>query len=301
MEDDVKSIGEDALVDRLCRQLSGGSQFLVGPGDDCAVLPGRLPGELLLLKTDAIVESIHFSCQAAPERVGWKAAARAVSDLAAMGGGIPRQALVTLFSSPDRAVSWLEGVYRGLQRCAARFEFEIVGGETARLPDEEPGCILSVCLLGDVAEGRCILRSGARVGDELWVTGSLGGSLETGRHLDFVPRLEQAHALAGRGDVHALMDLSDGLAKDLPRLARASGVGFQLDREAVPVTPGFSLERALTDGEDYELLFTLPSQAPPPEFDATRIGAVVARSTSDQLSGGWDHFPAENGPNIGTP
>lgn len=290
MPDDLAATGEDGLISLLCRLVSPSPGLVVGPGDDCAVLPSPVPGEFLLFKTDAIVEGIHFPPDADPRRVGWKAAARAVSDLAAMGGGQPQHALVSLFTRADRPVAWLEDVYRGIQSCAERFGFGLAGGETCRLPPEGPGCILSVSLLGRIAQSRCLLRSGARPGDSLWVTGTLGGSYPTGKHLDFLPRIQEARALAGTGTVHSLMDLSDGLAKDLPRMAKASNAGFRLEPGAIPVTPGFSLENAFTDGEDYELLFTMPAEAKPPVRGATRIGVIVPPEESDHLAGGWDHF-----------
>lgn len=290
MRDDLTSTGEDGLIHRLCRLIPPGPGLIVGPGDDCAVLPSPNPGDYLLFKTDAVIEGIHFTPGTEARRVGWKAAARAVSDFAAMGGGKPEHALVSLFVQPGRPVSWLEDVYRGIQDCANRFGFGLAGGETCRLPMEAPGLILSISLLGRTAKSQCILRSGASIGDDIWVTGSLGGSFATGKHLDFVPRIEEAQILASSGIVHSLMDLSDGLAKDLPRLAQASRAGFRLDRDAIPVTPGFTLENALSDGEDYELLFTMAPGTPCPLQGATRIGNMVGMDESEQITGGWDHF-----------
>lgn len=290
MSPDLASLGEDGLIPLLCRLVRTSPGLRVGPGDDCAVLTSSQPGELLLFKTDAVVEGIHFTPHTAPRRIGWKAAARVVSDFAAMGGGEPQHALVTLFIRPDRPTSWMEDVYRGIQHCADQFGFGLAGGETCQLPAEGPGCILSLSLLGRIAETRCLLRSGARPGDSLWVTGTLGGSLPTGKHLDFIPRLREAQILAASGAVHALMDLSDGLARDLPRLAQASRAGFRLDRSSIPITPGFSLRNALEDGEDYELLFALAEHAACPLEGATRIGTVVPSNESEQLTGGWDHF-----------
>lgn len=290
MSPDLASLGEDGLIPLLCRLVRSSPGLRVGPGDDCAVLDSPTPGEVLLFKTDAVVEGIHFTPDTDPRRAGWKAAARVVSDFAAMGGGEPQHALVTLFTRADRPAAWLEDAYRGIQHCADQFGFGLAGGETCQLPPEGPGCILSVALLGSIQEARCILRSGAKPGDGIWVTGTLGGSFPTGKHLDFIPRMSEAEKLAASGAVHALMDLSDGLARDLPRLAQASRAGFRLDRASIPVTPGFSLRNALEDGEDYELLFTLAENADCPVEGATRIGTVVAVEETDLLTGGWDHF-----------
>jgi thiamine-monophosphate kinase len=143
------------------------------------------------------------------------------------------------------------------------------------------------------------VRSGGRPGDRLLVTGSLGGS-RAGKHLDFQPRLEQAMWLAERGALHAMMDLSDGLARDLPRLAAVSDCGFRLDRDAIPCSAGCQVEQALNDGEDFELLVALdPCECAGvmsdwrrqfPQLSLTVIGQLVERGEGEELSGGWDHF-----------
>jgi thiamine-monophosphate kinase len=174
---------------------------------------------------------------------------------------------------------------------------EIVGGETARSPG---GAFLSVALTGWVERGRCVLRSGGKAGDALYVTGRLGGSL-AGKHFDFTPRLAEARWLTEHFRLHAMMDLSDGLGSDLPRLARASGCGFALGD--LPLSPGCSRENALADGEDYELLFALsPRHAarleltwPFPKLPLTRIGALTPPGKPGQnaapLPHGYAHFP----------
>jgi thiamine-monophosphate kinase len=135
------------------------------------------------------------------------------------------------------------------------------------------------------------------VGDGIWVTGTLGGSLG-GKHLDFMPRVEPARWLVQHFKPTAMMDLSDGLARDLPRLVRASGCGFVLDRSAVPVSDGFDLKQALEDGEDFELLFSLRKcegfeaewARVFPDLKLTRVGKLVGVSEGDKITGGWDHF-----------
>jgi len=263
-----------------------GPRCLTGPGDDCAVVE-HPAGRWGLLKTDCVIEGVHFLPEADPERVGWKAAARVVSDFAAMGGGQPEHALVTLLAPKDRAVTWAEGVYRGIRRCAERFGFGLAGGETSL----SPVTVISIAMTGSIKPERCVRRSAAQVGDAICVTGRLGGSI-AGKHFDFVPRVEEARWLAANAEIHAMMDLSDGLAKDLPRLARASGVGFQVDAAALPLNEGCGAEQALRDGEDYELLFTLPSVPEnwPFEIPLTRIGSIVPRAESESLEGGWDPF-----------
>jgi thiamine-monophosphate kinase len=159
--------------------------------------------------------------------------------------------------------------------------------------------VVSIAATGKVAREDLVLRSGAGIGDGIFVTGKLGGSL-LGKHLDFTPRVEEAEWLARHFKPTAMMDVSDGLAKDLPRLAGASGVGFRLDRKALPLSPGCSIRQALGDGEDFELLFTVaPGMMSPlirawadhfPELSLTAIGEMVAIGEGETLEGGWEHF-----------
>ena len=165
---------------------------------------------------------------------------------------------MTFAVNAQRPLEWATGVYAGIGEAAAEYGVTVVGGETAASPGP---CFLSVCLTGSVRPDRCITRSGGKPRDALYVTGTLGGSFASGKHLRFQPRLKEARWLARHFPVHAMMDLSDGLASDLPRLARASGTGYALDRSALPLAPQCSSARAVADGEDYELLFAVPPQA----------------------------------------
>jgi len=294
----VSQEGEDALIRRVCQALPQGGQVLVGPGDDCAVIETGKRTPLTLLKTDAVVEGVHFLPEAAASKVGWKAVARVLSDFAAMGG-YGRELLVTLAVSADTPVRWIDGLYRGMQRCAEKFETSIVGGETTSVPIGNSK-VISIAGRGEVARRQLVLRSGGRPGDGIFVTGKLGGSL-AGRHLTFTPRVAEAAWLTEHFSPTAMMDLSDGLARDLPRLARASACGFEIDQSSVPRHRGCSVENALSDGEDFELLFTLgarscekiaeqwPSIFPP----LTRVGSLA--SSGGCLEGGWGHFE-EAGP-----
>lgn len=279
---DFASIGEDGLIEMLTGGLTKTQQLLVGPGDDCAVIEIENPDRVGLLKTDCVIEGVHFLPDAEPERVGWKAAARVVSDFAAMGGGQPEHALITLVAPANRSTNWARGVYNGISRCAEKFGFDIAGGETS----QGPVCLISVAMSGSIPRADLCLRSSAKIGDRIFVSGELGGAVSSGKHLDFEPRIEAARRLVADHEIHAMMDLSDGLAKDLPRLAKASGVGFRLDREAIPRAGSCSLEAALTDGEDYEILFTSAEL----NLDFPCIGDIVAADESEELAGGWDHF-----------
>ena len=294
----LRGYGEDRLVAELTRALILGADVRVGAGDDCAVIGRPRDARWQLLKTDVVVEGVHFSRSDDPRRVGWKALCRALSDIAAMGG-VPAHALVTLAVSPEEEVGYVKALYAGLRRAAAKFDVSIVGGETSRSPGP---LFLDIALSGWVERSRCVLRSGGQPDDVLYVTGRLGGS-RAAKHLDFTPRLTEARWLTAHFRPSAMMDLSDGLAADLPRLAKASRCGSILDEEKVPRTPGATLAQALGDGEDFELLFSIaPKRAAKLEaawrskfsrLPLTRIGMLTAfqlSSFSSQLSDGFDHF-----------
>ena len=251
---------------------------------------------LTLLKTDCIIEGVHYLPETPPSKVGWKAMARAVSDIAAMGG-VPEQALVTLVMQPDRDVSYVRSLYKGLEKAAHTYNINIVGGETASC---ESAAMISISLTGHVEKTHCARRSTGRPGDTLYVTGALGGSL-AGRHLTFRPRLAESRWLNSQFNIRAMMDLSDGLAKDLPRLAKSSATGYQIDPEKLPRNRACSITQAATDGEDYELLFaigprdsrklaaTWPKKFP--KIPLTKIGYLTKAGTAEGLEpGGWDHF-----------
>jgi thiamine-monophosphate kinase len=229
----LRDLGEDALIARILRGFPGSHTLPVGPGDDCAVVdPGKNRVPLRLLKTDAIVEGIHFLPATPPEKVGWKAVARVLSDFAAMGGK-PDYLLVTVAVNADRPVIWMDGLYRGIRKCLAKHGGILAGGETSRLPT---GALISVAGEGSVDRKHLVLRSGGKPGDLVFVTGKLGGSI-TGKHLSFTPRLAEAAWLVRHLRPSAMMDLSDGLAMDLPRLAHASHCSFELDPAARPHRP----------------------------------------------------------------
>lgn len=299
----LKEINEDRLIARLTESLPHGEDVRVGIGDDCAVIGGPRDKEWQLLKTDAVVEGIHFVPGEDARRVGWKALCRAISDIGAMGGR-PQHALVTLAVSQEATVTWLEQLYAGLRKAAQRFGVSIVGGETSR---SSGPLFLSIALTGSVERRHCVLRSGGKAGDAIFVTGRLGGSFSSGKHLDFIPRVTEARWLAEHFRLHAMMDLSDGLGSDLPRLARASGCGFELWEEKLPRSRGCSIQQALGDGEDFELLFTLSPRDTArlvtewkhqfPKLPLTQIGVLTESKIENQkskIAPGFDHFARQN-------
>ena len=291
-------IGEDALIARLVALVPLAAGPGAGPGDDCAVVdPGPEFDDLQLLKTDALAGSVHFPMETPARRVGWKAVARVVSDFAAMGGR-PERFLVTLALPAETEVGWVEELYRGMGDCLSRYSAVMAGGETSGLPAGSVP-VISVAATGVVARGQLVLRSTGRPGQVLLVTGALGGSL-AGRHLDFTPRVRESGWLAAHFKPAAMMDLSDGLARDLPRLAEASGCGYEVDRLALPLSSGCTVEQALNDGEDFELLMAMEPEKVPslleawhrefPDLPLTVIGRLVENGTGCMLTGGWDHF-----------
>lgn len=267
-------MNEFELIRRLLPSLPCTDAVLVGAGDDCAVLDGGAGDRDLLFKTDAVVEGVHFLPDTPPESIGHKALARCLSDIAAMAG-TPIAALVTLGLPRDFDAGRVERVYAGMGALARRCGASIAGGETTLNPG---GMLLSVALLGWVPKGKAVLRSGARPGDALFVTGELGGS-RAGKHLAFEPRLSEARWLAEHFSVRGMIDLSDGLAGDLGHVLRASNAGAELLATAIPVSrtarlaarghpPGKPpLAAALTDGEDFELLFAVPGESAVPLLD----------------------------------
>ena len=310
-------MNEFELIACLTKALPTNASVVTGVGDDCAVLDLGVPEKLILFKTDAVVEGIHFTRETPPEKIGRKALARCLSDIAAMAG-TPTAALVTMALPKDFDAEFVAKIYDGLNSLAEKSGVAVVGGETTTNPDR---ILISIALLGTVARGKQILRSGAKVGDAIFVTGELGGSLAE-KHLDFEPRLEEARWLAEHFRLHALMDLSDGLGGDLRHILNASKVGAEILKSAVPVSRAAKLAArenssakppfvaALTDGEDFELLFTVASkdavklldawQKNFPKLKLSCIGKIVAGDgilIRDKMSShkfnahGYVHFP----------
>lgn len=292
----VHALGEVRLIERIRQRLGRqgivaarrqppGAAVRVGIGDDAAVLQGPRASQLLLA-SDMLVEGVHFRRQlVSAQWIGWKALACNISDVAAMGGW-PLCAVVSLGVPPTTSVRFVEALYDGLRRCARRFGLAIVGGDTVRSAQ----VVVDVAILGAVSAASLTLRSGAKVGDVLFVTGRLGGSYRSGRHARFLPRLREAQALLRRVRVHAMMDLSDGLAADLWQMSRASRVTLRVAWDRIPVSrDAESIRHAMTDGEDFELLFAVGARDAgrvPSRVGAcpiTRIGAVVGRGVGVEV------------------
>jgi thiamine-monophosphate kinase len=293
----LRELGEDKLLAQIFPKFTRNSRVVIGAGDDCAVVKFRGAKDWLLLKTDCVVESVHFATETSARAVGWKAVMRALSDFAAMSG-IPEFALITLAVADKKKASWVRELYHGLNRAASRFDVAIVGGETS---ETSGPTVVAISVAGFVERDRCTLRSGGKANDDLFLTGELGGSIR-GRHLNFVPRIEEARWLTANFKVHAMIDLSDGLGTDLPRLARASKLAFAIDQRALPISRGCTLQQAISDGEDYELLFGISPrerkhlqtswQKEFPKLSLTRIGRLNRKSKikNQKLKRGYVHF-----------
>jgi thiamine-monophosphate kinase len=290
-------LGEDRLLCQLLPSLSLAKAVVNGPGDDCAVVNIGDRQNFLVLKTDCVVEGVHFFRGTHALAVGWKAMMRPLSDFAATSA-VPQFALITLMAPKQTEVAWVKELYRGLCRAAKRFEVSIVGGETS---STKGPIAISTSVAGFVEKDCWISRRGGKAGDDLFVTGRLGGAVKQ-KHLQFIPRIVESRWLTRNFSIHAMMDLSDGLGTDLPRLARASKAGFQIHFENLPLSRGAKVNDAISEGEDYELLFAIPRHQSQrlqkewrrkfPKLQLTRIGSLVPQSAirNPQLPGGYVHF-----------
>lgn len=256
---------EDSLVHWLIDRLPGDPRIAVGAGDDAAIL--RItPGHELVATSDMLMDQVDFVVgRDPPAKIGRKALAANLSDLAAMAAR-PLGALVSLALPARGGADLAQQLYAGLLPLAADMDCPIVGGDTNSW---DGPLVISVTALGEVPAGRRWLRSGARPGDAIVVTGEFGGSI-LGKQFDFVPRVREALWLAQHASVHAAIDVSDGLSLDVARLANASGCGAVLELERVPISQAAyalaeregsasdALAHALADGEDFELILALP-------------------------------------------
>ena len=316
----LKEIGESGLIELIrkkvnkevrllpLRSAQGRNDIIAGIGDDAAVI--RSGGKnLTLLTTDMLIENVHFSIgKMSFPQIGHKALAVNLSDIAAMGG-LPRFCLVSLGLPPSLRGEDIDEIYDGILSLAEQYGVKVLGGDTNLSPS---GLIIDVCLIGEVEPEFLCLRSSAKAGDSIFVTGSLGGAasrLAKGEYLPPTPRIKEARAILETGGVNAMIDLSDGL-KDLHAIAVSSNVGAIVYAENIPVSPGAQMKLALSGGEDFELLLTVPEaevRKLPETIPAgmgtalTRIGKIVERNRGVSIRGtdgeisslpaeGYDHF-----------
>ncbi|MEW4489216.1 thiamine-phosphate kinase [Thalassoglobus sp. JC818] len=311
MSDKPKSSNrpEFDLIDWIAKQSSSTHGLKLGIGDDAAILSPESGWEWVTA-VDCLVEGTHFLRETSLDLVGRKSLAVNLSDMAAMGA-VPVSALLGLVIPKSLRRADVERLCSGIFELAETWNVSIAGGDTNSC---DGPLMISVTVFGRVESGGAVLRSGAKVGDALFVTGRLGGSLESGRHLSFTPRIAEARELLAIYQPTSMLDVSDGLAGDLLHISRRSGVGFVMEADRVPihedVDDSLSFEKrlahALTDGEDFELLFTVDSEAAERLEEAgellgtpvTRLGRCVAGTQiqiqlGNELSalspGGWVH------------
>lgn len=280
----VAALGEEKLIERIQHWLGNSSPPTpFGIGDDCAVLPSAQPP--LLVTVDPVIYGRHFDGSVAARSVGEKLLKRNLSDIAAMGG-VARAAVIALTLDPRTRITWVESFYRGIAAAARRHGVKIVGGDVAQ---GDNVVAASLTLIGDTAGRRALTRKGARLGDGIFVTGQLGNTVSSGHHFRFQPRLREGQWLAGRREVRAMMDVSDGLAKDLRALTPPGAVAA-LWPQSIPCRRGAGLRAAVSDGEDYELLFAVARTSDQaglarawrrrfPNLKLTRIGEFVRKNS----------------------
>lgn len=332
----LSEIGEEALIERIVAEHGlpvSGPGLIVGVGDDAAVIDTGMH-EYVVVTTDMLVEGTHYRLDInTPYQLGWKSIAANISDIGAMGG-LPTWTFVSVAFRQDTDVEFIDDLYRGMTVCARRFGSEVIGGDTNAV---DAGSVISITQMGRVEPANVTRRVGARPGDRILVTGRLGKSragLEllltyglgeaaaryprlVGAHLMPVPRVSEAQAAVGTGGIRAMMDLSDGLGADLPKMCRASGVGAVVYSDRLPIGEELrngaaylgrhAIDLAAGGGEDFELLMAVAPDAVSRVIEAvedatgvlvTEIGEIThghsvemdRDGTRKLLKGGWEHF-----------
>ncbi len=314
----LEKIGELGLIKRLAKRLPlDDDRVVAGIGDDAAVIKAK-GNKFSLFTIDTLIENIHFTLDTlSPYQIGWKSLAANLSDIAAMGG-LPQYALVSLGLKPGTSIKFVDSLYRGLKTLAGKYGVSIVGGDTVQSPHQ---LTITIALSGEVERKHLVLRSGARVGDRILVTGDLGASAAhrlQGRYLPCQPRVEEAATIVKKFRPTSMLDLSDGLAGDLRRICEAGKVGANIRLDKIPISRRTHkiarelgqdpLRLALEGGEDYELLFTLPGREVDKfisgmKFPLSLIGEITGKKGEILLvdedgrsyplkAGGYEHFAA---------
>ena len=295
----IDELTEDQLIDSIKKNAPLSLNTLHGIGDDCAVLKTASCDKVTLFKTDSVIENVHFTSDTEPRLIGHKAVARVFSDIAAMGGK-PSEILVTLILPKQIESTWVNELYEGINELCRTWNVGLVGGETSQSP--HGSVTITISGLGEAIKDQVVLRSTAKAGDSIWVTGKIGNSFESKRHLTFTPRILESQWLVNQSGAlplpTSMIDISDGLLLDLQRVCKLSGVGYALNKTSIPLHDDRDLEQALRDGEDYELLFTLPAGIDTDELkkqwrhtfeslELTRIGEITDTPLPLKNTDGW--------------
>ncbi len=297
------------FIDWIKKQATSRPEVKLGIGDDAAILLQQ-PDREWVTAIDVITEGVHFTSETPPALIGRKALAINLSDIAAMAAE-PVAVFLGIVLPKSRGRAYAEQLYAGIFEIASEYNVTIAGGDTNSWSGP---LVLNVTVMGTVEQGKAILRSGAKAGDWIFVTGPLGGSLASGRHLTFEPKIREAKILAQNFRITSMLDISDGLASDARHLALQSGVGIVIDSQSLPINADVNPElpkaerirHAMSDGEDFELLLTaspeegerLLSEGILLGLNVTKIGECTEEvglklKFSDKLTdwprGGWEH------------
>jgi len=248
----IADLGEFGLIDLIKGPFKAHASVIKGIGDDTAVV-ALTSGKYLLLTTDMLVEGVHFNKDTPPRMIGRKALGCSLSDIAAMGG-VPKYALISIGIPKMENLKKIKQIYAGIKMLARKYKVDVIGGDTVK----SSRLVINVSLLGEVKRKDLVCRDGASPGDQIFVTGQLGRSLKNEHHYRFDPRIKEAQDIVKQFRPSAMIDISDGLAADLGHILRESKVGAVLSKETIPRRAKATLQQALSDGEDFELLFTLP-------------------------------------------
>ena len=290
----INQIGELGLIEKIARQTKTDKSVIKGIGDDTAVLKYS-EKEYLLFTTDMLLEGVHFpslthfhlrggsGCGSEVKffyNIGRKSLACNISDIAAMGG-VPQHCLISVGLPANLEWKFVNQLYAGIKKIAQQFKVNIVGGDTIK----SPKLIINIALLGKVLKKKLVLRSGARKGDVILVTGSLGGAI-LDKHLIFIPRLKEAQHLVNNFNIHSMIDISDGLVLDLSRILKQSKKGAKVYLEKIPISvvakkEKDSLKKALYDGEDFELLFTA-AKGTAKKIASEKLACIIGEITAQE-------------------
>ncbi len=298
----LSQLGEFGLIERIAKREPALPSTIVGIGDDCAVIGLPASNKYQLITTDALIENVHFRRQGLSFfHLGRKALAANISDIAAMGGW-PTHALITLGLPGTISVQAVDALYRGIDALAREHKIDLIGGDTVASPRE---LVISITLLGEVEKKNLLLRSTAKPGDLICVTGKFGGPASKGyssRYSLPVTRLKEARYIAGSHVATAMIDSSDGLVRSVLELCKASKTGARVFEDCVPRAKGATLKQALYGGEEYELVCTVPkTKLKKLKVKMAVVGEIVAAKQGVGLvdhhdkikpvkSGGYEHF-----------